>query len=73
MRMNRAEPLRNLHAVVTGGATGLGLAMARSYCSAGARVTIVGRREDRLHQAVAELDGNAGYVVADISDLQPVQ
>ncbi|SEB73376.1 gluconate 5-dehydrogenase [Nitratireductor aquibiodomus] len=66
--MNRAEPLHSLHAVVTGGGTGLGLAMARSFCSAGARVTIVGRREDRLHQAVAELDGNAGYVAADISD-----
>lgn len=34
--------------LITGGGTGLGLAMARCFIAAGARVVVTGRREDVL-------------------------
>lgn len=55
----RAAPLSGQGALVTGGATGIGLACARSLLRDGASVTIAGRREDRLAEAAALLDGEA--------------
>ena len=37
--------LRGETALITGGGTGIGLAMARAMVAAGARVVLVGRRE----------------------------
>jgi NAD(P)-dependent dehydrogenase (short-subunit alcohol dehydrogenase family) len=42
--------LENQHAVVTGGATGIGLAITTALCAAGATVTIMGRNTERLKQ-----------------------
>jgi NAD(P)-dependent dehydrogenase (short-subunit alcohol dehydrogenase family) len=54
-------------ALITGGATGLGLAIARSFVAAGARVVIAGRREALLQKAAADLGANASYVCHDIT------
>ncbi|MDH5799112.1 MAG: SDR family oxidoreductase [Paracoccaceae bacterium] len=43
--------LKGKHALVTGGGTGIGLAIARSLASAGVDVTITGRRADVLQEA----------------------
>jgi NAD(P)-dependent dehydrogenase (short-subunit alcohol dehydrogenase family) len=56
-------------AVITGGGTGIGLAMARAMVAAGARVVLVGRRETELAAAVKELGSGASYVVHDITQL----
>jgi len=42
-------------AVITGGSRGIGLAIARAYCRAGAKVVIAGRRPENLEAAVREL------------------
>ena len=58
-------------AIVTGGGTHLGKAMARAMAGRGARVCVVGRREHVLADAVAELsaDGlSVTYRVLDITD-----
>lgn len=56
-------------AVITGGATGIGLAAAKRFVEEGAFVFILGRRQDALDAAVAELGPNARAVQGSVSDL----
>ena len=57
-------------AVVTGGATGIGLATAHRLADEGAHVFISGRRKAELEAAARSIGGDrATAVVADISDL----
>ncbi len=46
--------LTGKHALVTGGGTGIGLAIARDLAAAGARVTITGRRQEVLDEVAGE-------------------
>lgn len=58
-------------AVVTGGSSGLGRAMARALAEAGAAVVLVARREAELAAAVDEIrstGGKAASVTADLAD-----
>src|SRR5207245_6420384 len=59
--------LTGRHALVTGGGRGIGRAIAAALTGAGAAVTVLGRNEAVLAQAVAAGDA-AGYVVADVTD-----
>jgi NAD(P)-dependent dehydrogenase (short-subunit alcohol dehydrogenase family) len=59
-------------ALITGGGTGLGLAMARSMAAAGARVVIVGRREAVLREAVTAIGHDAIYMAHDVSEVKRV-
>lgn len=56
-------------AVVTGGATGIGLAAAKRFVDEGAFVFIFGRRQDALDKALATLGPNARAVKGSVSDL----
>ena len=55
-------------AVITGGATGIGLASAKRFIEEGAFVFIFGRRQEALDAAVAELGPNARAVEGSVSD-----
>jgi 7-alpha-hydroxysteroid dehydrogenase len=55
-------------ALVTGGGTGIGYACAAALLADGAAVTICGRTEDTLKQAVERLGAGASFVVADVTD-----
>ncbi|MGO6908134.1 SDR family NAD(P)-dependent oxidoreductase, partial [Rhizobium ruizarguesonis] len=57
---------KNKTALITGGGTGIGAAVARRIRLEGGNVALVGRRPDPLH-AVAEEIG-AAVVVADAAD-----
>lgn len=61
--------LRGETALITGGGTGIGLAMAGAMHAAGARVVLVGRREAELTTAVKSLGDGASFVVHDITRL----
>lgn len=56
-------------AVVTGGNSGLGLAMARALGQAGANLVLVARREQELHQATLNLQADNITVCAMAADL----
>lgn len=60
--------LQGRHVLVTGGSRGIGLACAREFLREGCRVSLVGRDAQRLEQALASLDGDAGGTCADLRD-----
>ncbi|MEX0778197.1 MAG: SDR family oxidoreductase [Balneolales bacterium] len=54
-------------AVVTGGGSGLGYDISKTFIEAGARVIMTGRREEVLKKAANQLGTNAEYEVNDIT------
>lgn len=57
-------------ALITGGGTGIGLAIARAMVAAGARVVLTGRREAELVAAVSAVGASASYLVHDITKVE---
>lgn len=58
-------------AVVTGGGSGIGRAIAESYAREGARVAVCGRRMDPVREAVAGIEAEGGEALAlgcDVTD-----
>ena len=83
--MDTAGGIAGLSALVTGGGSGIGLGTATRLVRDGAHVTICGRTEDRLRNAVEVLEavaastppggepGTAAYVVADVTIEEQVE
>jgi NAD(P)-dependent dehydrogenase (short-subunit alcohol dehydrogenase family) len=55
-------------AVITGGASGIGLASAEAFIAEGARVIITGRGRQALSDAVAQLGDGAVAIAGDVAD-----
>jgi len=66
-----AADLHGQHAIVTGGGSGIGAAIASALKEQGANVTIFGRGEQRLAATAKEL--GVQYGVADVTDAASVQ
>jgi NAD(P)-dependent dehydrogenase (short-subunit alcohol dehydrogenase family) len=69
-----ADPLDGLRVAVTGGTSGLGLALVRELMGRGARVAFVARTRERV-ESVARENAGAHGVVADVSskeDIYPI-
>ncbi|MBS5724309.1 MAG: SDR family oxidoreductase [Clostridiales bacterium] len=64
--------LEDKTAVVTGGGSGIGRAIAKRFAEEGAHVVIVGRKEGPL-QETAAMDGKISYVVGDITKTETIE
>lgn len=66
------RPLKGAHALITGGGTGIGAAIALRFACAGARVTVAGRRPEPLRK-VADGLAAAQAVPFDVTDEAAVE
>jgi NAD(P)-dependent dehydrogenase (short-subunit alcohol dehydrogenase family) len=60
------------HVIVTGGGTGVGADMAQTFAHAGAKVTIMGRREGPLRD-IAKQHRFIGWITCDVTDAAAVR
>lgn len=67
--MQPAFDLDGRVALVTGGSSGLGRAMAQALAAAGARVVVAARRREALDESVAAIQGEGGQAAALVADL----
>lgn len=61
------KPIQEMSVVITGGGSGIGEATARYLAAQGAKVTICGRREDRIKTVAKEIGSNCAWVTADVT------
>lgn len=69
MNTYNKQRLEGKTTVITGGATGIGLAAAKRFIDEGAFVYIFGRRQDALDTALKQLGPNARGVKGSVSNL----
>lgn len=62
--------LKDKNIVITGGGSGIGLAMANKFVKEGASVIIVGRNEKKLKEACCNLGAKSNYTVFDITQIE---
>jgi NAD(P)-dependent dehydrogenase (short-subunit alcohol dehydrogenase family) len=67
-----ADELKGIRVLVTGGTSGLGLAMAAALAEAGARVMVTGRDEARAQRAAAPLGASVISCKLDVRDERSV-
>jgi NAD(P)-dependent dehydrogenase (short-subunit alcohol dehydrogenase family) len=70
------DPFKDRTAVITGGAGGIGMALARAFAARGARIVLGDLNQTALDAAVAELRGEGTDVLgvaADVTSLDSVQ
>jgi 3-oxoacyl-[acyl-carrier protein] reductase len=61
------RPIDAMSVLVTGGGSGIGEGIARHFCAAGARVTISGRRADKVGAVAASIGDACTAVVGDVT------
>lgn len=72
-QLSRGEELAGKRILITGGGTGIGLAIAKRYISEGAKVVIAGRDEERLNQAKNQIGHNCDFYTYDQRDITSIK
>ncbi|MEN5379067.1 SDR family NAD(P)-dependent oxidoreductase [Sphingobacterium kitahiroshimense] len=70
--MLKVFSLKGKTALITGGGTGIGFGIAKAMMEAGAKVIIIGRREEALQQAQLDLGGDVHYFVFDLANTEGI-
>src|SRR5215212_7745285 len=61
--------IRGQSVVITGATSGIGRETALAFARGGARVVVAGRRQERLDELVAEVEGRGGEALAVQTDV----
>lgn len=69
MEGTEAAALGGMHAAVTGAGSGIGAACAAALARAGAKVTLLGRRRERLEKQVHAISEQRGIAAAEVLDV----
>jgi 3-hydroxybutyrate dehydrogenase len=69
--MAAESPLAGRHALITGGGTGIGAAVAERLSAAGAKISLLGRRMEPLLAVAERLSGSA--IGCDVTDSQQIR
>lgn len=72
---HNTDPFRldGMTALISGGGSGIGFAIARAFAASGARVILCGRRKEALDTAVHEIGSSALAEQCEITDAAAVQ
>ena len=73
MDINSAVSLKNKIAVVTGGASGIGLAIAQAFAKQGATIAVVDLKSDGAKSVASDLGNNSLGFSCDVSSLESVR
>src|SRR2546428_12811222 len=65
-----SDLLKGRTIVVTGGGSGLGAEMARRFAELGAHSVVLGRRQEKLDEVVAQIRGRGGQASAVVCDVR---
>lgn len=77
--MFKKNTLKDQVILITGGGSGLGLAMAKKFASLGSNIAICGRTEEKLQKAIKDIDQagegeiTAKYYVADVRNYERIE
>ncbi len=71
--MEEIYSLNGKTALITGGGSGIGFAIASCMANAGAKVIIIGRREELLKESASKIGANTCYFVADVTELDKLE
>ena len=71
--MNDFQGLTGKNVVVTGGATGIGFAIANLFAKSGAKVAIGSRRDSAIAQAIADSENKLVGLALDVADRKSVE
>ena len=61
------KPIEGMSVLITGGGSGIGAGTARYFCERGARVTICGRRQQKIDAVAADIGPGCRAVQADVA------
>jgi NAD(P)-dependent dehydrogenase (short-subunit alcohol dehydrogenase family) len=71
--MTVKEPLKDRHAIVTGGGRGIGAAISTALAALGARVTVMGRDKTTLEKHARTLGPRTQTITCDVADEKSVR
>ena len=66
-------PVKDKVVLITGASSGIGEATAKLLAQNGAKVMLLARREERLHELVSEIGDKAEFAKVDVTDYEAVK